>query len=594
MSDGSYPRSGGPQDHALVLRDGAEAFGSLIPTLQAARGELGSVMDKVPTPRKSDAVTYFYRSVAELRAGKLSDLPVWDTILNDQGKVLCSTGRRSTRFAVIADSKDQEKRCFVVQGSAELAKKELSDLAVKSIQSGYRVSGVIQVSDDLMRLLWSSWDMKSGVAIEGEDAISSVQALFDEIGSAAVEAGASDIHLSWQDGKTSVLFRVHGRVRHYQDLTEETGRALVSAAYNTLVDKESVTEGFNERGRQDASIERKLNGRSIRFRYAGAPITGGYDVTLRIIDVTGEVKIRTLEEAGYSVDQQMALHRATAKPSGMIVFMGPTGSGKSTSLASLMTAMAAADPSKIYRSVEEPVEVKMPGVRQTEVPRQTGAVSALNEVLSSILRKDPDVIMIGEIRDDQTAQLAIGAVRSGHLALSSLHTDGALAAFDRLELLGIKRADVASIGLWNALVFQRLVPALCPACKVRGDQVKAGREISTGLARRLDAINVPLDSIFVRSEEGCPLCDGGIAGRTVCAEVVVPTPRMLERIVLQDSIGMWKEWRRSIKKDDPACMSGRTYFEHAIWKMKQGILSPVEVEKYCGLVDEPVFEDMNE
>ena len=593
MSEGVVVNIGESDRGSAMVPSSVEAFEPLVPLLVAADGELGAVMDKVVPKRRSDAVTYFNRQVRRLRAGKLSDLPAWDTVLNDLGQPLCSTSSRPARLAVLSMSSDPDKRCFVVQGTSDFSRSDASNLVVKAAQGGFRVAGTIQVSDDLMVLLWSTWDGKRGVAAGGVGDVTAVQKLFDEVASAAVLARASDVHIAWDEGTTSLYFRVDGRVRHYMDMTEELGRAMVSAAYNTMADQDSTAEGWNDRALQDGVISRTLHGRSVRLRYAGAPITGGYDVTLRVIDVSADKQIKTLGELGYTKDQQKQLDRAVSKPSGMVVFLGSTGSGKTTSLGSLLTAMVDSDPFRIYRTVEEPVEVKIRGVRQTDVPRQKGKPSALNDVLRSILRKDPDVIMVGEIRDALTAELAIGAVRSGHLALTTLHTEGALLFFDRLATLGLKRLDLATQGLWNALVFQRLVPVLCTHCKVPADGPSGVASKHPELAERLAAIDAQLSAIYLQSQDGCPRCDSGIAGRTVCAEIIVPTQRFLNAMVAQDFGQMCKEWRSTIKPDDPACMTGRTAFEQALWKMRQGEISPVDVERFFDLVDEPVFDGVD-
>ncbi|OGU24402.1 MAG: hypothetical protein A2580_08675 [Hydrogenophilales bacterium RIFOXYD1_FULL_62_11] len=524
-----------------------------------------------------------------------SDLPEWDVVLNDAGQKLGVGAARDPNMAIVANETGKNRRCFFFAGPAA-TQKGIQNAIAKVLPHGYRMGGVLQVTDELLKIVYNQWDLANQSGRRKADD-SELQKEFDEIGLDAVRMKASDIHISVTAKGAEIKFRVHGELEYYRDITAERAHALCSSIYNTLAEQGSTKDGFMPEKMQDAVIERHFDVGMVRFRYSGLPIApSGFDVTLRVIPIGVEARRKEMHELGYSGDQCDVLERIFSYSSGLILFAGTTGSGKSTTMASMLGKVAEDRPGKKIRTVEEPVEYKIAGVYQSPVKRLKGDKSDFLNALRQILRADPDILGVGEIRDGDTADLAIQAVRSGHLCVSSIHADSAPICYDRLIGMGINRLDLCSVGLVGGLIYQRLVQVLCPNCKTPADEAyMAPGDPMERVLGRVEKVLGSLDGIYVRNTEGCPECEQrGVIGRTVCAEILRPTQPMLKAISDGDSRTLWKLWRQQIDEKDDSKMMGRTAFEHAMWKMKQGYVSPESVEREFHFLDERPWEDAGE
>ena len=530
---------------------------------------------------------------------RLVELPEWTTILNDAGGDL-GCAKRSQGVAVIANDKEpgasDQIRCFIVHAK-EAPAHEVAAAVVLVLAAGYHHAGSIAVEREVVANVYGEWDgrgKKPANRAGGETA--ELHAEFDDICEASIDLKASDIHISSTGNTADIRVRVDGEIEHFRELTAQHALELCASIYNTLTESSSVKDSFNYKKALDATIERSLKQGLYRFRFSNMPkAPSGFAVTLRIIPIGVTTRRQTPEQLGYSPDQALALERMFAKTAGLILFAGTTGSGKSTSMANLLRKVAEDRPGKKIRSVEEPVEFVIPGVDQHPVTRISGDRSDFLIMLRQLMRADPDIIMVGEIRDGDTADLAIQAVRSGHLCVSTIHADGAPICYDRLVGMGINRLDLASVNLIAGLVYQKLVPILCTSCRVPFANVRNSRaRVSDELiARVIAATGGDTDGIYFRSEGGCEACrHRGAVGRTVCAEILRPSPDMLNAIASGDSRTLWKLWRKTIRNDDQHNMIGRTAFEHALAKMSQGIVSPEDVEKEFHFLDETLYEGL--
>lgn len=547
---------------------------------------------------KTDLLEAAFELGSFLAAGMLTELPEWTVVLNDAGQELGQAGARDQDVAIIFNSRDQHKRVFCLS-VGHLPDQGKMHLRSKVRRAGYKVAGQINVTRELMDLVYGRWDkIRSGNGNgngEGESE-SKLHEKFDSIGRLALALKASDIHISNTIDGAAVSMRVHGDMQKVEELSSEFATSLVSSVYNTLVTSDSVKEGFNPQRNQDGAIERVFDGKMVRFRYSGLPLSpSGFDVTLRVIPVDVDERTVDLAELGYSADQQEQFRRMFGRSSGLILIAGTTGSGKSTTLANQLESLAASRPGKKIRTVEEPVEYRIRGVYQTPVKRVPGLADPFQETLRQILRSDPDVLGVGEIRDSITAELAIHAVRSGHLVASTLHADGAPICFERLIGMGVGRQSLAQINLVAGLVYQKLPQVLCAECAIEAADVvnKPMTPETEAMMKRLHVIQGgKLEGIYLRNPRGCSSCDGrGVIGRTVCAEIMRPTPEMVGAVAAADSMGLWRHWRAQIKHDQPENMTGRTAFEHAIYKMRQGLISPESIESEFHYLDEFQFPE---
>jgi type IV pilus assembly protein PilB len=269
----------------------------------------------------------------------------------------------------------------------------------------------------------------------------------------AVKSGASDIHIEPREGNVVIRYRVDGVLREANKLPKKLHNSIVSRIKilaNLKIDE--------RRAPQDGRFKVQIGSELFAMRVSTLPITDGEKVVMRILNET--TKAATLEELGYWGPSLAIINNAIAQPHGMILVTGPTGSGKSTSLFSALSILN--KPTVNISTVEDPVEYRIPGANQTQVNPKAGMTFAAG--LRALLRQDPNIIMVGEIRDGETAGLGVQAALTGHLVFATLHTNNAATSLPRLLDMGIEPFLIASTV--RAVVGQRLVRRLCPDCKV--------------------------------------------------------------------------------------------------------------------------------
>lgn len=268
----------------------------------------------------------------------------------------------------------------------------------------------------------------------------------------AIKAGASDIHIEPRENYVSIRYRVDGILREVNKLPKKVHGALVSRI--KILSNLKIDE---RRAPQDGRFKIVISNLIYALRVSTLPITDGEKVVMRILNESS--KAATLEELGYWGRSLDTVNRAIVQPHGMILVTGPTGSGKSTSLFSVLSLLN--NPTVNISTVEDPVEYRIPGANQTQVNPQAGMTFVAG--LRALLRQDPNIIMVGEIRDTETAGLAVQAALTGHLVFATLHTNNAATCLPRLLDMGIEPFLIASTV--RAVVGQRLVRRLCPNCR---------------------------------------------------------------------------------------------------------------------------------
>jgi type IV pilus assembly protein PilB len=268
----------------------------------------------------------------------------------------------------------------------------------------------------------------------------------------AIKTGASDIHIEPRETYISVRYRIDGILREVNKLPKNVQGALVSRI--KILSNLKIDE---RRAPQDGRFKIAINGLKYALRVSTLPITDGEKVVMRILNESS--KALTLEELGYWGKALDTINHAIVQPHGMILVTGPTGSGKSTSLFSILSLLN--NPTVNISTIEDPVEYKIPGANQTQVNVQAGMTFVAG--LRALLRQDPNIIMVGEIRDAETSGLAVQAALTGHLVFATLHTNNAATCLPRLLDMGIEPFLIASTV--RAVVGQRLVRRLCKACR---------------------------------------------------------------------------------------------------------------------------------
>lgn len=367
--------------------------------------------------------------------------------------------------------------------------------------------------------------------------------LVNSILAQAVSAGASDAHISPEQGRVSVRFRVDGK------LTEVP--APPKRLFLPLVSRIKLLSGMDiavSRVPQDGRFTVSMQKREINVRASCLPTIYGENVVLRLLDVSSGGL--SLEQLGLDDSELKRLRDSALKPHGMIMATGPTGSGKSTSLYAVLKEIAKPDINVI--TLEDPVEYRMAGIRQVQLNRKAGMSFANG--LKSILRQDPDVVMVGEIRDSETAQIAVQAALTGHRVLSTVHTNDAAGAITRLLDMGIEPFLVSSVLL--ASMAQRLLRRICPVC---AEDIEPDP-----LALQQFGIEPqPCDTF--RRGAGCVQCmHTGYRGRTGIYEILSIDETIQQLIVSKASAG---EIAQAAKKAGKL----RTLREAAAQKVRTGV-----------------------
>ncbi len=353
--------------------------------------------------------------------------------------------------------------------------------------------------------------LEEGLAIGTSDApiIRIVSSLLKE----AVSQEASDIHIEPQRQKLRVRLRINGDLQEFTMLPIELSQALISRIKVLASLKLDET-----RIPQDGRFRTVIFEKEIDFRVSVFPTSSGEKAALRVLDPS--VGLKSLDEIGIVGDNQQRLRTAIAKPFGMVLLTGPTGSGKTTTLYALMSILNRAEVNMV--SLEDPVEYTIDGVNQSQVRPEIGYDFASG--LRQILRQDPDVIMVGEIRDSETANLAVNASLTGHIVLSTLHTNNAAGVIPRLIDMGVPPFLLPPS--LSVMAAQRLVSRLCPRCRKAGG---APPEVAAIIKREMAKLPAALTAAYrepyqVFHAPGCPACRGkGVIGRVALFEVLEMT-----------------------------------------------------------------------
>ncbi len=332
----------------------------------------------------------------------------------------------------------------------------------------------------------------------------------------ALREKASDIHIEPCEKHIRVRYRIDGRMKIVMTPPKALLNALISRI--KILSQLDIAERFAP---QDGKFQLRYEGRSIDFRVSILPVVGGEKAVLRILD-TGSKAFR-LQAMGYEERSLQDIQKAINSAYGMLLVTGPTGSGKSTTLYSCVQEIS--NPEVNLVTVEDPVEYRMDGINQVPVNPKRGMTFA--GALRSILRQDPDIVLVGEIRDRETADIAIKAALTGHLVLSTVHTNDAASTVTRLVDMGIDPFMVSSSVL--CVCAQRLARKLCPHCRVPVEDPPRKHLMDLGFVES-DFDGLQLHSA---SEKGCARCNKGYRGRFAILETL-PMSNRIKRLVIEE------------------------------------------------------------
>ncbi|MGR5152709.1 type IV-A pilus assembly ATPase PilB [Photobacterium swingsii] len=366
----------------------------------------------------------------------------------------------------------------------------------------------------------------------------------------AVRKKASDIHFEPYEKFFRIRFRCDGLLHQYSSPPAHLSRRLSTRL--KVMSKLNIAE---RRQPQDGRIKLKLSPTvTVDLRVSTLPTLWGEKVVLRILDSTSASL--NIDMLGYNQQQKVAYLAALQQPQGMILMTGPTGSGKTVSLYTGLKILNTDE--RNISTAEDPVEINLPGINQVHINNQAGLGFA--DALRSFLRQDPDVVMVGEIRDIETAAIAVKAAQTGHLVLSTLHTNSAAETLTRLTNMGVEDFNLASS--LSLIIAQRLARRLCNACKQPHPLSNMHRE----------RLAIPTDAeLYQANEQGCDDCNKGYLGRVGIYEVMTFSRELAEALMAKAT---------TLQLEEIACQQGmQTLNQAGIEKLCQGTTSLTELQR---------------
>ncbi|OGU72297.1 MAG: pilus assembly protein PilB [Ignavibacteria bacterium RIFCSPLOWO2_02_FULL_55_14] len=443
--------------------------------------------------------------------------------LSDQQREMMSAAKmlpfkwdeRQTDKLIIVAADPTDRNLPVVARSFNVKKYEICYVRLKDLQN--LLEKVAPKQNEFLKMLEGSETIEEGGgkddvevdedALEAETNKSALVNLFEGCIVEAVRRDVSDVHIVAAEGnRTNFMFRVDGNLQvwHCQEAT------LPEAVMAVIKDRTKNVDRFEREASQDGFIQRIVDGHQLRFRVSIMPIVTTEfkhkfeSVVIRVLD--DRKVITDLNKLGLQGPAKNFFYKAIAKPQGIIILTGPTGSGKSTTLIAALYQVI--DPTVNVLTIEEPVEYIIKGARQLKIGPKMG----FEQAIRGILRHDPDIVLVGEMRDKVTAETAIKLANTGHLVFSTLHTNDAPSAVARLYKMGIEPFLIAYA--INIIVAQRLIRTLCKVCKAPVDEPDKADLLKFGFTEE------DLTQHTFYKPVGCDKCNGGWKGRAAIHEAL--------------------------------------------------------------------------
>lgn len=417
-----------------------------------------------------------------------------------------------------------------------------------AVNSGMSISSDTQAQD----LVIETDDLEEDEETEDDSGVDVTQ-FVNELLSHAIQKGVSDIHIEPYEKILRVRYRIDGILQVVSMPPKVIARKMTSR-----IKVMSRLNSSERRIPQDGRIHFKVgDDRFIDFRVNTLPTLYGEKIVMRILD--SDTAALGVDNLGFDERQKMDLLNALAKPDGMILVTGPTGSGKTVTLYAGLNILNTSE--KNISTAEDPAEIQVPGINQVNVDNKVGLTFA--SALRAFLRQDPDIIMVGEIRDLETAEISVKAAQTGHLVLSTLHTNSAPETLTRMVNMGVPPFNIASSV--HLIVAQRLARRLCKSCKTPATDIPEEALVQLGFKQE------EIESLTIYEPVGCSDCSNGYKGRVGIYQVM-PISQEMAKIVMENGNSL--DLANQAKKENINDLR-----ESALNKVREGITSLAELER---------------
>lgn len=454
-------------------------------------------------------------------------------------------GPNDLRLGILENPNEEMKEFIYQLGERFHAEPQIYLISQHSLATGLKLYATLPIIKPISKDI-NITDEELNRFKEGIENLQSLQQHFKNVSitdiltlmiASALKTNSSDIHVEAEEKGIAVRYRIDGMLHEVAELPKEDWKRFVSRIKLLAGLKINITDKP-----QDGRVTLKLDSGSIDVRVSTMPTTYGESIVMRILH-SGSKGV-TYDELGLRGNAYESLKAEVERPNGMIITTGPTGSGKTTTLYAILRTLN--KPGVKIITMEDPVEIKMEGINQSQVDASRDYTFAKG--LRSILRQDPDICMVGEIRDLETAEIAIQAALTGHLMLSTIHTNSASGAIPRFLSMGVKPFLLAPA--LNAIIGQRLVRRICDSCIeeyiLSDEKDKQVREILEKLPEN-EKVNVNFNDLKFYKGKGCPKCSGlGYKGRIGIYEIFTMN-KEIETVILSGAVSEYTIQEIAIK-----------------------------------------------
>lgn len=541
--------------------------------------------EKSPTPGTSDQDKMQARFEART-ISRLESLPKFARIAS-RPEGLVDIGAELRKDYILLLVSEDQKMINIIRSTDSYRSKGVDQnfLAIRSelTKKGYKFGESYFASKPLIKLIYDKADKgdHGKKFIENaSDLAKDFEALLEE----SVLDGVSDIHIEVRRDDAVVRTRINGKLQFKYEWDVQYARDLAVVVYQVMAEEKDVV--FIPTQPQDAVIDRILPIGRVRVRLATSPAyPDGFDMVMRLLPMGIATDIKKLSTLGYMPDQVEVIDKMNDRPVGAIIISGVTGSGKSTSMATMLATKIQENNGQIkVITVENPPENQIPGATQVPVVLSRegrSGKSPFSAAIKSAMRSDPDILMVGEVRDEDTADLLVHATQSGHQTMTTLHAPSAFAIPSRLRSLGVDNDVLGSGDFLAGMIYQTLVPTVCQSCGIPFSDYKnmdlTKRKLATVQRIEEFASDQEKSAIKFKNSDGCSECDGGITGRTVVAEAVFPDDKMK---------ALFSETKDSEAKEYFIKSGQKTVLHAGLDKLFQGLIDANDLEHKVGRLNE--------